>query len=303
VKALWLSASLLLCVACAQPSPTKGAPASSDSESPTSSPIETRGDGQGFHPQTFAEGDWIVVPFTLLDGTTGELVYPADLGLTGGSDGVTLHGSGSVSGFGRDFAIESGTPDDVRRRYGNVRVLGAYEDERGGTVEVWTFGNEHWLDYLVFGFDSWTLMVWDQHPDAAGEQGAARRMSEPDRELWATNLRGHETADGFLELMPVPPLRLAEAGPYGPSFSLSDPDPGRGLSVGRCDHEFMEEAFGQDLVRTADGKLLIRQTPKFARWCDEGTGLYVDANGPPDFVDRAIEGVEFRDVVLSSPPA
>lgn len=158
-------------------------------------------------PQTYVEGDLIVMPVAFPDGTTAELLYPPSLGLAAMRIQFYESAAGPAE-VGRDFPIFYGRVSDVIGGFGQTELLGEYPDGRGGTVGFWRTPD---VDYLAFQFGSWTVLVYDY-------QDSAARMSEEQRSLWATHLRGHETSDGWMILEANPPLRLTPAGEHaGPN--------------------------------------------------------------------------------------
>jgi hypothetical protein len=96
---------------------------------PTGSPSDSPSVSSRFVPQTYVEGQRLVMPVTFPDGSTAELVYPPDLGLEEFS--IQPYSSGYGPGFGRDFLVIHGSVGEVVGRYREAHLLAEYEDGQG----------------------------------------------------------------------------------------------------------------------------------------------------------------------------
>jgi hypothetical protein len=289
-------------------SPTTTKPSASPSPSPSASPsvIEARGAPlPPFVPPTYREGDRVVMPVTFPDGSTAEVVYPADLDLAG--QGVHPKSSGYLQGKGTGYAIDfwiaRGTVEEAIAALGGGELEAEYPDGRGGNVSLWNMTKRfepNWQNWLGFQLGSWAVMVHHAPPGA----GPAP-MTEEERATWARTLRGDETADGFLVLEAEPPLELARPGDKdGPELGIGDEYklPFVLLVVGRCEQYRAGEGGFQegDLVRVGD--VVMDRSSDFASWCDPGGLMRVhvyQARGD-DYIDRIALDVEIRSVRLAS---
>jgi hypothetical protein len=251
-----------------------------------------------FTPAAFREGNQIVLPVAFPDGTRAELVYPpeleiAELGVRPYSSG-TLHGKSPMpplrSDFvGRDFWIFYGDVEDVLPVVGggSPRLLSTYEGTDGQSVGFWQLPANREVDYLGFQFGGWAVLVYDYA--AAGLAGAA--MTEAERSSLAASFSGRETADGFLLLEGLGPLRLARVGEHaGPELTFGQGvEPQRSLSLhpGSC-RPHREQT---QLVR---GKL-VQWNGGFADWCVSDS-MRAHATGSDRFIAALIGDLDVRHV-------
>lgn len=250
-----------------------------------------------FVPETYREADRVVLPVTFPDGSTAELVYPPELEIA--ELGLLVYGSGSIPGFARDFWVFHGPLEQVLSGFGEATLLAEYPDGLGGIVGFWRLPADDQVDYLAFQFDSWTVLVYDY-----GLGGAGPRMSDADRALWAANFRGRETADGFLVLEGIPPLRLARGGEHaGPSLGFGEVDERMlDLFPGKCT-AYREGEDGVDDIDMVNGRAVSRGgggNGNDANFCLPEASMVVHVYEPPGdtFVDQVLHGLEIRNVKL-----
>jgi hypothetical protein len=180
------------------------------SPSPAVSPIAT---AEPFVPPTYREGGNEVMPVVFPDGTSAELVYPAELdlarrlGVAPNTQARLLHGD-----CGDDLYI---TRERLAVGVSGSEPVAMYEGV-DRPVELWKGDRAHGGYRLVFSFGGWYVAAsCREGPGAGGEE----------HQLWASSLQGHETRDGYLILETTPPL---EVHPYrdagGPALFLYDSD-------------------------------------------------------------------------------
>jgi len=133
-----------------------------------------------FVPRTYREGEKVVVPVTFPDGSTAEVVYTRELDLA--SRGIRPNTwallDTSYGSVGRDFLILPGTLEQVWPGESIREYEGA-----DGTVVPFLRADD--MDYLAFGFEGWTVSVYD-YP------GGGARLTEEERSLWARSLTDYE---------------------------------------------------------------------------------------------------------------
>ena len=164
--------------------------------------VPVDGGGVLFGPPRLEGIDTVEFPITLLDGTGLTLTLPRSL-----ADEV----EGLVPGGAASWQLDPCCSRSLEVIYGSVGDLYgerqpdvAYEDADGNPVGF--FSEENDVDNLVFEYGSWVVRAWDG--DAGGQ-----RFTDENREMFASLMRGHETAEGFLVLGPVDPMSI------GPSDS------------------------------------------------------------------------------------
>lgn len=233
------------------------------------------------------------MPVTFPDGSTAELVYPADLGLEEWS--IQPYSSGYGPGFGRDFLAIHGPVEEIVERYKDAQLLAEYEDGQGSTVGFWRLPPDG--VYLAFQFGSWTVLVYDYTGDAA--------MSDEDRGLWATNFHGQDAEDGFLVLWADSPLALAGAGEHaGPELEFWSPAgdlKGVQLFPGECAPHHEGEG-GFDRIEIVNG-LAVSRDDEFADLCVPEASMTVHVyqeRGDTFIDDMLLDGLEIRNVELAS---
>jgi hypothetical protein len=249
-----------------------------------------------FVPETYQEGNLVVMPVTFPDGTTAELVYPPELNLA--ALRVQPYSSGYGPGFARDFLVYDRPLEDVVGAYEAAERLAEYEDGHGGMVGFWRLPPDGL--YLAFQFGSWTVLVYDY-----AEEGA--QMRDEDRALWATNFHGRDAEDGFLLLEAEPPLTLANAGEHaGPElefWSRSGAFESILLFPGKC-LPYREGEGGFDHVDMVNGLAVSRESNDFAAWCIPRASMTVHVYQEPcdSFIDHVLDGFDVRNVRLASTP-
>ena len=247
-------------------------------------------------PPTRADGDEVVLPLTFPDGTTAELAYPAELELA--ELGVFPYSSGRLQGksptagradaVARDFWIRRGDVDDIlelRNDGEPPALLAEYTGSDGQLVGFWDFGAEE-TRQLSFQFGGWTVLVYDYVGAAA--------MTDAERASWAASFVGRETADGFLILDALGPLRLAAAGEHaGPQLTFSESEPRREILLypGPC-------APHEDQDRLVEGRR-VQWSGEFADWCLSDL-LRIHAGGEAEFIGAVIRDLSARSVVLAT---
>ena len=246
-----------------------------------------------------------MMPITFPDGTTAELRYPPELDLAHTSI-QPYTSAGGPPEVGRDFTAVYGQAEEVLTGWeeeggrGKAELLTAYPDGRGGSVGFWRTSDS---DYLAFQFGSWTVLVYDYQ-----EPGA--RMSDEQRSLWATHLRGQETSGGWLILEADPPLWLTRAGEHaGPQINFWYPGVVRGvlLFAGECTPLRAGEGFKEEDIEIVDGVSIARTKNVhgdwFAFWCDPKVPMQVHVYSGQDeaLIDAVISGLEIRSGPTATP--
>lgn len=159
--------------------------------------VPVEGGGVLFGPPRIEAADTVEFPITLLDGTRLTLTLPHSL-----ADEIQSLVPGGAASWeldpccGRTLEVSYGSIDNV---YGDRQPDVTYEDADANPVGFFT--EEDDLDYLVFQYGSWVVRAWDG--DSEGQ-----RFSEENRAMFASLMRGRDTADGFLVLDPVKPMTI-----------------------------------------------------------------------------------------------
>lgn len=169
-----------------------------------------------FGPPRIEGPDTVEFPITLLDGTRLSLTLPQSLA----ADIQGLVPGGAASWrldpcCGRSLDVMYGSVDDL---YGDRQPDVTYEDADGNPVGFYTEEND--LDYLVFQYGSWVVRAWDGDP-------VGQRFTEENRAMFASLMRGHETAEGFLVLDPAEPMSIRPTD--SPDATLTTITPGEGV--------------------------------------------------------------------------
>jgi hypothetical protein len=247
---------------------------SSPSPSPTYLSINER-----WAPPTYAEGDRVVMPVTFPDGTTAELVYPAELALEELSAYPDTFAEGGPRACG--WPVHATRYDPHVGWITGQEPLAEHVRADGTTVELWEGTRDNApYDYLVYRSGSWSVLVPCNWGGSINQEELA---------VWAENLHAHESPDGLLVLEGTPPLVLHPwRDQNGPTLRFSGQEVVidiRPLSE-QCDPE---SGWGGD-TDAADG---------VAQWCvqPEG-GIYVYANAftAEDFLQALVDGLEVRNV-------
>jgi hypothetical protein len=209
----------------------------------------------GLVPATCRIRGGVVMPLTFPDGSTVEVSYPATLDLAG--LGLTPYTSLAVNATG-----------DVAAR--DLIVSRA-------SLQHWN-GADTGL-HLRFG--AWHVLIWDT---AKGGEHAEERMSQAQRAALTHDLRGRETAAGFLVLRGRDGVGLASAGEdYGPGLHFGGRPGGvfMWLRVGECTQDRV------DHHKTG------------ATWCPSPL-VEAHAGGSKAAVKAIVDGLTIREVALAS---
>jgi hypothetical protein len=224
----------------------------------------------------------VVMPVTFPDGSTAEVVYPPELHLASMSVHPFYSGcNGDLNFFYRH--------DPRGTWYGGEGPLSTYPGAESSEVTRWKGlrGREDY--YLRFRFEDWIVLKYDR----------SILLTEAQRAACARALRGRQTADGFLVLsMPTPPgsvTGLTERNDptgAGPTMMFGDLASRLIVRPGRCSPSPEDGVIDTSNVNPAT----------FASWCEPEAPMtvhvYDDRN--PDFIHAVREGLEFRDVRLST---
>ncbi len=155
-----------------------------------------------FVPPSYPDGDTVVFPLILLDGSRISLTLPPSLG-----NSVTGFIPGGAAGWeadpccSRTLTVLYGSIGDV---VGDRLPDEVLEDAAGRPVHYYEdldFEGRSDLSYLVFQYGSWVVMVWD-----GGSGGAF--LGDGGRVRFASLMDGYETPEGFLVLDPVEPMEV-----------------------------------------------------------------------------------------------
>jgi hypothetical protein len=240
---------------------------------------------QVFVPPTHNEGALTVMPVTFPDGSTAQLVYPPDLDLAG--LGVRPY----WAGCSRDFWFHHYDP--IGTLYDPEGPLQTWTGADGSTVGLWHGTDEEPgvdgepIDYLVFHFGAWTVLVYDYGGDAA--------LTDEERAICAERLVGRETDWGWVVI--DGPRSVGLGGGIPPELEIGDlaPDRGVALFAGECeDYDF-------EGVRQIDG-VGVDLSKGFAAWCDPGGMMDIHVAFEPGstFFEDVFQGLEIRNVRLAS---
>ena len=231
-----------------------------------------------FVPETSVEAEQRVLQVAFPDGSLAELAYPAEVDIT--SLGVYPYSSGSTPNTARDFRVYHGRVADVVESLGGAEILETYRDLQGRPVQFLHLDLEAQFNQLAYQFDEWTVFVWDYRPGSTGSP-----MREENRRTWVISLVGAQDAAGYLLLQSFSPLELAQAdGSHSPELFLSGKSGSLGLGANHC------QPFVDTESDPASG---------FFAWCDESSGIEIQADGTEEFVTTMLEHLEIRNVVYA----
>jgi hypothetical protein len=179
------------------PAGDEGEPANGSASQASAATVPVDGGGILFEPPRIEGPDTVEFPITLLDGTRLTLTLPQSLA----ADIQGLVPGGAASWkldpcCARSLDVIYGSVDDL---YAKRQPDVEYEDADGNPVGFYT--EEDDLDYLVFQYGSWVVRAWDGDPEG-------QRFSEENRAMFASLMRGLETAEGFLVLDPAEPMTI-----------------------------------------------------------------------------------------------
>jgi len=236
-------------------------------------------DAAPFVPPTRLEGDVVVMPVTLPDGRTMEIVSPKQLDLA------------SLAVRAVSFAEPTQAPECAAILYayhGTDRFFhdegsreATYPGATGEPVELWDLpANAYPQAWLVFSFDSWRVGVPVQFSCRDDDVLAT----------WARSVTGRETPDGFLVLDTKSPVRTYEPG---------DPDaPGLIFE----DDRFQVQVFSRACTPFDDastqriGGRDVQRTEGLAQWCESEDSILVRIEGEDALIDPLIRDIGIRSV-------
>ena len=158
-------------------------------------------------PDTYTEDGKVVMPVTFPDGTTAEFVYPErlDLASLGARPYAVLELPFCC--LGSVWLPEGGEAYFAERS----QLVDEFDSIEGEPVLEWTAlpGYGGWPDaYLLFKFGQWHVAM-----EVVETSGG---FEEDEGGVWAQQLRGRVTEDGFLVLSATPPLRFTQQDAPGP---------------------------------------------------------------------------------------
>ncbi|MEV7009792.1 hypothetical protein [Streptosporangium sp. NPDC051022] len=224
------------------------------------------------HPKPRRKGGREILDVVFPDGSKAEVDYPADLGLA--ELGVRPAMGGWLEGYFslfRQLTVPSGGSAEVAQDRPMIRRLTA-------GVTLWQPMSEAEGQVLLFDFAPWYVTLRDVKNGMTYEQ----------RLMWAENLRGRTTGDGYLVLKATSQVRLAAPG-----------------------QTFRGELVGSQLWFGGDGRPLLVIAP--APHCDTAStavsaidpsqgfsaetcrgDVYVAASGEREVVERMMADVRIR---------
>jgi len=235
-----------------------------------------------FGPPRIEKADTVEFPITLLDGTRLTLTLPRSL--ADDVDGLVPGGAASWEldpCCARTLEVIYGSIDEL---YGDRQPDIEYEDADGNPVGFYTEVES--LDYLVFQYGSWIVRAWDD--DAEGQ-----RLTEENRERFASLMSGHETPEGFLVLEPIPPMTIGPGD--GPDATLTTGNPEEGLVgvfEGRdCASE--GPSANPDLVTSTGNLVSLAEESGMTSICWPDASFFVWV-ARLDLTDAELEAVELK---------
>ena len=309
----FLSVLVLLAACTSQPGDdARGAPAAppeTASPSPTSRPNKVTSaqarcrqrvakvKHQQFVPETNREGAREVLPAVFPDGSTAELVYPpalniAELGVQPAVSAGIVRGKHRFAAV--RFLLITKTP--IKKFRSEDPAIKTYEGA-SGTVKVRRAKDpEEFLNpvFLHFRIGTWNILV--------GDGNVGTFMGARNRRLWAENLDGYETENGFIVLDPRPPLVIG-TGPGGPDLLFSECFRFVEFRLEECrDLKAAELAKKQtaQVVRDVTVHRSKSGGQFHANWCTPSrrVSVYLDDRNKR-FVDLAVKRLRVRNVELS----
>jgi streptogramin lyase len=239
-----------------------------------------------FVPPTRLEGDVVVMPVTLPDGHTVEIVYPPQADLA--SLGVRAVSFAEPTQAPECAAILYAYHGTDRFLHGEGTPEATYPSATGEPVELWEPPSNvaYPQAWLVFSFGSWRVGV--------PVQGSCR--DDDVLATWARSVTGRETQDGFLVLDTKSPVRTYEPG---------DPDaPGLIFEDGRFQVQVFATActpFDDGDVQRIGGKD-VHRTEGVAQWCLSEDSILVRIEGDDALIDPLIRDIGIRSVGRSLIP-
>lgn|GEM_PF-7067404 len=236
-------------------------------------------------PRPESEADGFVLPVAFPDGTTVEIVYDRDLPLhelriqpegdyrSGRPDMVLPDGWATAVHFPQE---RNSTPPPGRR------PIKEHADARGRPVYEWEAVPEVTGDDLFLHFGPWTVnaTAYDDKPP-----------TEERVRIIAENVRGFETAAGFLSLRARPPVEMWTTGPGPPATQL--------LFGGYTITDTCVEIGGARREQHRGGTLQVIEDGAdvgvdFVAWCDPTGGFMIGMNEPRRDALEVVEAIQFR---------
>ncbi|MEV8635921.1 hypothetical protein AB0395_30115 [Streptosporangium sp. NPDC051023] len=247
-------------------------PAQASTPGVVSAPVAAGTPTNVLYPRPRSKGDRETLDVVFPDGSKAQIGYPAELGLA--KLGVRPAQGGWLEGYFslfRMLTVPPGGYAEIAQGRPMLRRLAGH-----GTLWQPTGPTEGQV--MMFDFAPWYVTLRDQKDGMTYEQ----------RLLWAENLRGRVTGDGYLVLEATSPVRLAGPGQLfrgalvGPQLWFG----GAGEAVlviapaPRCDIREISQ-----VVPDPSGGFSSRR-------CADG--VYIEAAGERAAVERMIAGVRVR---------
>ena len=243
-----------------------------------------------FVPPVSRRGD-VLLPVVFPDGSTAELVYPAELGLhrfgvqPAVSLGVRVRGK-----YHERFLMITKT--DIGEIARTDEIVESYEGPLGSVRVYPPKSRKELLNHLLVHHrvGSWNVVV--------GDGNAQNFMGKKVRRLWAESLDGFGTRNGWVVLEPRPPLAFADPGHPGLLFhscfrSIE-------LRLERCEDldaagvgrgQYAETVRGTTVHRHEKGNKV------YASWCTPSRRMSVYMSDfDKRYVDLAVRGLRVRAV-------
>ncbi|GGS92436.1 hypothetical protein GCM10010156_58440 [Planobispora rosea] len=226
------------------------------------------------HPQVRRRDGREIINVAFPDGSRAEISYPAGAGLAAlGARPAQIGWLDQDDNYDlvRRLTAPPGGAAEVARERPMLRNLGK-------RVTLWKSSSWDSGQLMLFDFDPWSLALFD----------APRPMTFEQRMIWAENLRGRVTEDGYLVLSAKPPLVLGRPGQVvrgeqaGPQLWFGGgretlvvfaPIPG-------CDAQRVRLSMVEDRRRASVG--VCRN------------GFYIAASGTDGHVQRIVDGIRIE---------
>ena len=245
-----------------------------------------------FIPPVSRRGNQTTLPVVFADGSSAELVYPPGLKIHRlGIQPVVSLGLSSRGKYHEEFLTITKTPvDEVAR---TDEVLESYEGPLG-TVQIYRpksrrdFLNPLLIHHRV---GSWNIFV--------GDGNAGSFMGKRNRRLWAENLDGFETDNGFIVLEPQSPLAFS-SGPGEPSLFLHSCFRFIDLRLEDC-QDLKDAKLAKNQRAEMVGDVTVHRAENgrtfYANWCTPSRkiSVYLDDHDGR-FVDRTVKDLKVRKV-------
>ncbi|WP_030913976.1 hypothetical protein [Streptosporangium amethystogenes] len=239
---------------------------------PTRAEVVAKDAPNVLYPRPRHRGGREILNVVFPDGSAAEVGYPAELGLArlGVRPAMTGRLDGEVGTY-RQLTVPPGGPAGVAMGRPMIRKL-------AGQVTLWHPMSPAEGEVLLFAFDPWFVALRDLKGGMSFEQ----------RMLWARNLRGRVTRDGYLVLDARAPVRLA-----GPGETFRGEQVGPQLWFGGARETLLVLAPVPGCDVAAIELSVIEQRRRFsAETCQDG--VYVAASGERGQVERAVAEIVVR---------